>query len=382
VSEWLTTAWERFGPRARDVLFVAVALLAAFAETMARRHDGLLAWTLVGAAALVGALALWWRRRFPVAVTLIGLAVVAATGLPVVAFVGLFTLAVCRRDRVLVVLGALAIATLAITWSFDTADGWGRLVASAALVVGFVVTVGAYVGARHDLVVALRERAARAEADQELRTEQARLAERARIAREMHDVLAHKVSLIALQAGALEVQAAPTPAQVTASAELIRATAGEAMDDLREVLGVLRADPADRSDVVPPAQRDDIVSVVEASRRAGMQVELRLDVGEMPDALARTVHRVVREGLTNVHKHARGAATLVTVTADEGREICVEVVNRRPVGGGSLLPGSGVGLLGLAERVDLLGGTLDSGACPDGGWHVRARLPWLPGSAP
>ena len=233
----MTRAWERFGPRARDVVFVAVALLAAFAETMARRDEGALVWAPVGAIAVLGALALWWRRRAPVVVTLIGLAVVATTGLPVVAVVGLFTLAVRRRDRVLAAVGALAIATFAITWSVGTNDSWARLVVSAVLVVGFFVAAGAYVGARRDLVAALRDRAARAEADQEVRAEQARLAERSRIAREMHDVLAHKVSLIALQAGALEVQAAPTPSQVAASAELIRATAREAMDDLREVLG-------------------------------------------------------------------------------------------------------------------------------------------------
>jgi signal transduction histidine kinase len=357
-------------------VFVAVALLAAFAETMARRGEGALVWVPVGAIAVLGALALWWRRRAPVAVTLIGLVVVATTGLPVVAVVGLFTLAVRRRDRVLATVGALAIATFAITWSIGTSDSWARLVVTATLVVGFFVAGGAYVGARRDLVAALRDRAARAEAEQEVRAEQARLAERSRIAQEMHDVLAHKVSLIALQAGALEVQVAPTPAEVAASAGLIRSTAREAMEDLRDVLGVLRADRADGNDLAPPPGRDDIARVVEASRLAGTRVELRMDVGDLPHTVARAAHRVVREGLTNVHKHARGAATVVTLTGGPATGLTIEVTNRRPAGGATLLPGSGVGLLGLRERVELLGGTLDAGPCADGGWRLGAWLPW------
>jgi signal transduction histidine kinase len=145
--------------------------------------------------------------------------------------------------------------------------------------------------------------AMRAEAEQESRAEQARLAERARIAREMHDVLAHKVSLIAMHAGALEMQRVPDPEQVARTAGLIRTTAREAMEDLRDVLGVLRADTVD---LAPPPRRDDIARVVDASRAAGVQAELRMDVDELPDGLARTAHRIVQEGLTNVHKHARG----------------------------------------------------------------------------
>jgi len=372
----LTTMWERAGPRTRDLVCVLLGLLAAFAEARARRDEPAAVWSLIGSIAAVGAIALWWRRRYPVAVTLIGIVVFAVTGLPVVAAIGLFTLAVVRRDRVLAAVTVLAIASFAIVWAFDTDDGWPRLIVTAALVVGFFVAAGAYVGARRDLVDALRERAQRAEAEQEVRAEQARLAERSRIAREMHDVLAHKVSLIALHAGALEVQAAPSSEQVAASAALIRTTAREAMEDLREVLGVLRDDDPERRDLAPPPRRDDIARVVAASCAAGVQTELRMDVDDLPDPLARTAYRVVREGLTNVHKHARGAATVVTVAGERSTGVTVEVVNRRPVGGASLLPGSGVGLLGLEERVGLLGGTLEAGPGPDGGWRLVAQMPW------
>lgn len=377
MTAWLATTWERFGPRTRDLAFVALAAAAGFAETMAHRHQAATVWLPIGAAASIGAVALWWRRRYPVVVTLVGLAVAATTGLPLVAGIGLFSLAVGRRDRVLALVSAVAVATFAYTWSVGAGTGWPRIVAGATLVVGGFVVAGAYVGARRDLLVALRDRAERAEAEQAERAAQARLAERSRIAREMHDVLAHKVSLIAMHAGALEVQASASSEQVAASAELIRTTAREAMEDLREVLGVLRPEAANRADLTPPPGPDDIARIVESSRAAGVQAELHMAVDDLPAPIARTAHRVVREGLTNVHKHARDAATRVTISGSEASGVTIEVVNRRPAGGVvSLLPGTGVGLYGLDERVGLLGGSLESGPCPDGGWRLAAWLPW------
>jgi signal transduction histidine kinase len=187
------------------------------------------------------------------------------------------------------------------------------------------------------------------------------------------------VSLIAMHAGALEVQRAPSAQQVTDAAALIRTTAHEAMEDLRGVLGVLRAGDSDGTDLAPQLQHADIEGLVDASRATGMHVDLRVDLTALPNAIARTAHRVVREGLTNVHKHARGAATCVSVTGDEQRGVTIEVVNLRPVASATLLPGSGVGLLGLRERVSLVGGTLDAGPSSDGGWRLVAWLPWVAG---
>jgi signal transduction histidine kinase len=114
-----------------------------------------------------------------------------------------------------------------------------------------------------------------------------------------------------------------------------------------------------------------------------------MGVADLPDAIARTAYRVVQEGLTNVHKHARGAATSVTVAGDALNGVTVEVVNQRPVASATLLPGSGVGLLGLRERITLLGGSLGYGPCIHGGWRLTAWLPWpadgaraVPGGAP
>ncbi len=151
------------------------------------------------------------------------------------------------------------------------------------------------------------------------------------------------------------------------------------MEDLRDVLGVLRAgSDGDGTDLAPPPRGADIERIVEASRTAGVRTDLTMEVGELPDAVARTVHRVVQEALTNVHKHARDAATSVRITGDGARGVTVEVVNRRPVGSAALLPGSGTGLLGLRERIALVGGTLESGPTADGGWRVVA---WLPAAA-
>ena len=152
------------------------------------------------------------------------------------------------------------------------------------------------------------------------------------------------------------------------------------MEDLRDVLGVLRSGAdRDESDLAPPPRAADIERVVEASRAAGVRAELTIDVAELPDAVARTAYRVVREGLTNVHKHARGSATSVTVAGDEATGVTVEVVNQGSVARAALLPGAGVGLLGLRERETLLGGSLQAGPCADGGWRLRAWLPWHPG---
>ena len=374
--------WSRHGARARDVVFIVVAGLSTIAEALARRDEGALIWAPVLVVGLAGAAALWWRRQHPVAVTTIGVVVFVITQVPVVVAVGLFSLAIRRRDRVLVLMTLVTAMAFTVVPAVHSSSSWVGFLASGLIEAALLAAAGAYIGARRDLLTALRDRAAQAEEQQELRAEQAMLGERARIAREMHDVLAHKVSLIAMHAGALEVNAEAGPEQVRQTAGMIRTTAREAMEDLRDVLGVLRAGTdGDGTDLAPPPRGADIERIVEASRAAGVRTDLTMEVDEMPDAVARTVHRVVQEALTNVHKHARDAATSVRITGDGARGVTVEVVNRRPVGSAALLPGSGTGLLGLRERLALVGGTLESGPCPDGGWRVVAWLPASPAPA-
>jgi signal transduction histidine kinase len=368
--------WVRHAPRLRDVLYVGFSLLTIVAQAAA----GPSGWTskdwYVLGAGIVASGALFWRRRFPVTVTAITVAAMLTGGIFVPMGLALLTLAIRRRDLALAILGLAAYAAYVLN-SLGGAQLWVSLFTGPFLV-GTWIAIGAYVGARRDLMVSLRDRAERAEAERELRGEQARLGERARIAQEMHDVLAHKVSLIALHAGGLEVNPAVGADKVEGSARLIRETARQAMEDLREVLGVLRTDVSvDGADLAPVPKAADLERLVTASRDAGVTVGYD---GTLPDdvpvAVGRTVYRVVQEALTNVHKHARGAATDVRVHGARGDGVTVRVTNVRPVAAGSLLPGAGAGLVGLRERVQLAGGRLTTGPTADGGWQVEAWLPW------
>jgi signal transduction histidine kinase len=280
------------------------------------------------------------------------------------------------------VMSLLGYAAYVIPASFDQPQDLPVLVLTGPFVIGTFVAVGAYAGTRRDLVESLRDRAERAEAERELRADQARLAERARIAQEMHDVLAHKVSLIALHAGGLEVNPAKEPATVERAAGVIRETARQAMEDLREVLGVLRHDVSPNGAALTPVPNaSDLARLVEASRNAGVTVRCEIALPpDLPETLGRTAYRIVQEALTNVHKHAR-AATDVLVRGDPGHGLTVRVTNVRPAVAGSLLTGAGAGLVGLRERVGLAGGVLTAGPVSDGGWRLEAWLPW-PGTSP
>jgi signal transduction histidine kinase len=246
--------------------------------------------------------------------------------------------------------------------------------------IGGLLAWGMYVRARRELVGTLRERAERAEAEQAAMADRARADERTRIAREMHDVVAHRVSLIALHAGGLELRPDVPPGEVERTAGLIRRTARLAMEDLRGALGVLRApDAAVGAPDAPQPTLADVPRLVEDSRSAGERVSLELDVPPdawPPESVGRDAYRTVQEALTNVHKHAHGAATTVTVHGAPGEDLTIEVRNRLPVGRATpMLPGAGAGLLGLRERVTLAGGEIAHG--PDGGdFVVRARLRW------
>jgi signal transduction histidine kinase len=371
--------FRRLVRQATDLALVLTSLAVALATTGSAPQWIDRPRPVIAVAAVVGSLALWWRRRYPVAVTLLGAATFVLSANPVPLVVGLYTTAVRRRDLVLVAVSVVGIGALALPDAIDHPSwGWGPWITGCALAL-FPVVVGAYVGARRDLVASLQERADRAEAERELRAAQARAGERTRIAREMHDVLAHEVSLIALHAGALEVNAAAGPERVEESAALIRRTAVHALEELREVLGVLRSDDGEVGELRPAPRAEDIARLVAASQAAGVAVTLDGDVPDLPDAAARAVHRIVQEGLTNVHKHAAGAATSVAVAGDEPTGVTVSVRNLRPVGASARtapLPGAGAGLAGLAERVRLLGGRFTSRATPDGGWRLEAWLPW------
>ena len=209
------------------------------------------------------------------------------------------------------------------------------------------------------------------------------MAERTRIAREMHDVLAHRISLLALHAGGLEVRPDLPPEKVRETAELMRVTARQALEELRGVIGVLREEAG--HDPPPPAAPQptltDIRRLVEETRLAGARIDLEMHVDhadDVPSALGRDAYRIVQEALTNIGKHASGSTAWVQVTGGPEDGLHVRVRNRKPLRAatGPGLPGSGAGLLGLQERVTLAGGTLVHGPDGSGDFVVDAELLW------
>jgi signal transduction histidine kinase len=321
---------------------------------------------VIAIAGVLGSAAQWPRRRWPLVATAGGAAAYVLSGNPGPLLVGLYSGAAYAPRRLVWPAALIGWAGFAGRSWLD-ADHLGLTDAFyAALLAGLGVAVGRYASTHGALVESLRERARHAEAERELREEQARAAERARIAREMHDVLAHKVSLIALYAGALELHAGGSE-RLEQGTALIRTTAREALQELRGVLGMLRTEPA------PFAE---LASLVATSAQAGQPVELSDEAGTMPAATARVVYRIVQEGLTNAGKHAPGAPTTVSLRRDADGSVTVSVRNDAGVPAG--LPGAGLGLVGLAERIRLVGGSLHSGPVGDG-WELRAVVPWVEG---
>lgn len=230
--------------------------------------------------------------------------------------------------------------------------------------------------ARHQVLWSLRERARKAEAEQGRRVAEARALERTRMAREMHDVLAHRLSLLATYAGALEYRPDSSPEKLAKAAGVIRTGVHQALDELREVINVLRDE--DVYEGRPQPTFHDLTALVAESREAGTTIaydDLVADATTLPPATGRTAYRIVQEGLTNARKHAAGHPVTLTVTGQPGDGLRIALTNPGS-NGASLTPGSGTGLVGLTERVQLAGGTLDHGRLPDGGFRLEASLPW------
>jgi signal transduction histidine kinase len=321
------------------------------------------------------ALAVLVRRANPYPLLAVGAAAWALMSAPWGLMVGGYTLATRpRRLRwYLVPLGVLlVIARLLLLTDVDVRFA----VAAALLVVGVPVLLGLWVGTRRALVANLRDQAERLEREQLLDAERARAQERARIARELHDVVAHRVGLMVLHAGALEVSLADPAA--ARQAALVRETGREALRELRDLLGVLR-EGSDGVLLDPQPTLADLERLVQQSRDLGMEVSVAVDGTRrrLPATVERAAYRLVQEALTNVHKHAADATTEVGVCYLAER-LEVAVRNARPADGphpGLALAGGGHGLVGLRERVTLLGGTFQAGPRPDGGFEVRASIP-------
>jgi signal transduction histidine kinase len=365
--------------RRRDRVIDALVYLFAFAVAAATLRD---TWDqqppwlrvvaiVVGIAALVS---LRWRRNHPSAVGIgigvVALVIITASGANLVAA---FNAAVRARGRDFAIVAGLAIA-----WAFANpllypphGVSYGFDAGASLLMAGTAIGWGLFVRARRQLVRSLRDQADRAAGE-------ARAAERRRIAREMHDVLAHRLSLLSVHAGALEFRPDAPAEEVAEAAGVIRESARAALDELRGVIGILREDGGESLTEPPQPTLADLAALVEESRAAGMRITERIELGDAAPAgaVGRTAYRIVQEGLTNARKHAPGAAVTLTVEAPGG-DLRVEVRSLAPVAvaAAPTLPGAGTGLIGLAERVTLAGGELESGVDPAGAFVLRARLP-------
>jgi signal transduction histidine kinase len=355
--------------------------------------DGL-AWVLLAAQGLTD-LSLVARRRAPIAVVGIFAAFTLAVTLlisplqalqpanpgniwaPLGAVVASYAPVYLADNRRRVIAAFAAIAVLAII----TARPWQPsatviIVGPLRIMLGPLVAI--YVVTRRRLVRALTERAERAEREQQLLAEQARAEERARLAGEMHDVVTHRVSLMVLQAGALRVTAPDEPTRK--AAEELRAAGCRALDELRDLVGVLRTtSDGDRTPQEAHPSTAELAMLAAESTAVGLPTELVEDGDPQlaSPVVGRTVYRIVQEALTNARKHAPGARVSVQVRYDPAN-VRVTIRNTpptQPADAGLVGTGSGMGLVALRKRIELVGGTLRADPDPDGGFLVEATLP-------
>ncbi|MYS09363.1 sensor histidine kinase [Streptomyces sp. SID6041] len=416
--------WER---RRSAVLDVGLALVSAlecglegigFAEKAALPVPvGVLFGLVIGSVLLV-------RRRSPIVVVLVSIAVTPAEMGFLMGIVGLYSLAASEVPRLITALlaGMSTVAVFVVTavrmrqdlaqtddgQSEISPGGWYVPVVAVFVTLGLnapPLLFGLYIGARRRLMESLRERADSLEQELSLladraeqRAQWARQEERTRIAREMHDVVAHRVSLMVVHAAALQAVALKDPQKAVRNAALVGDMGRQALTELREMLGVLREGAAPVAPVSVPLaavgraaaaaaeaaaedgpRLDALEGLCEQSRLAGTVVDLVVvgDVRSYAPEVERTAYRVVQEALTNVHKHAAGADVVVRL-AHRGAEVAMQVENGPcPVdaGAGVGLPSGGNGLVGMRERVLRLGGVFVSGVTDAGGFRVSAVLP-------
>lgn len=329
------------------------------------------------AVGLVAWVAVHLRRRWPVTtavvVTVLSAASTLAAGPACLAAVSLATR---RRWPELVGIGALSFGAAEVytrTHDISGNEPWWLTLSLNLLVVAGLLGWGMYIGSRRELVWTLRHRAERAEAEQELRAARAQSDERGRIAREMHDVLAHRISQISMQSGALAFRSDLDEHALRTGVGEIQSLANAALTDLRDVLGVLRDSSGALADRPQPTYAD-VATLVDQARTEGTRVELEDETeGTPPAATGRTAYRIVQEAITNARKHAPGALVRIRLTGSEDDGLDVRVSN--PLGFGAQVPGSGVGLIGLEERAHLRGGSLEH-RTEEGEFVLHAWLPW------
>lgn len=363
-----------------DIVIAGTLLVVGQAEVVLL-GEGPRAAPAAGFAVMAAVLA--WRRRFPVAVAVTVAAVelaVAQARLPIDSFVfvlPVFMLALYSVGRYAPLRRSLAgagVVLVFVTASVFAADGPGaENLGFSAVMVGAPWLAGWLVRRSTDQAVQAALRAQELKGSQAERERAAVVEERARIARELHDIVAHSVSVMTVQAGAIEEIAVRDPARAVDAAHAIRRTGREALDDLRRLLGVLRGERSPGDALAPQPGLTDLEPLLDQVRRAGLDVDVQVEGAPrpLPTGADLIAFRVIQEALTNTLKHAAASRVRIGMRYGPGG-LDIEVADD---GVGATVNGSGHGLVGMRERVGLYGGSVEYGTAPAGGFRVRAVLP-------
>jgi signal transduction histidine kinase len=383
----LRTWWRSLDRRVLDatvavlLLVVTVIPLATRSLVAGQRPSDI--WAYLLAVALC--VPFVFHRRFPVAaITVACCALVlyavgrynAYPGLPIFVLVAGVSLHSTRR-RALLAAGLAAVALSVAVWlqpeRVATASTW----VASLLAVAVAWLWGENLRNRRARWAAMEERARRLEAEREERDRQAVTDERLRIARELHDVVAHSMSVIAVQSGVANHVIDSRPAQARQALATIEATSRSALVELRRLLGVLRQGDDPVASLEPNPGMAEIGRLADQIRSAGVEVELKVEgePGDLPPGVDLSAFRIAQEGLTNVLKHGGGVAR-VLVRYSPGA-VAVEIADDGRAGtDGAPAEGTGHGLIGMRERVAVFGGQLTAGPVPGGGYQMSARLPY------
>jgi signal transduction histidine kinase len=339
--------------------FDAIAIVAILSPLFARRRFPFGAPVAVGAAVVLTTFVDARLTPFAFVTFLVGCGAVFLMGL--------------LRDRTQAVAGlALAVGVDALVEYKDPKGNLGAFIATS-VIFAIVWTIAYALGRKFKEADEAKERAARAEREREERARSAVTDERARIARELHDVVGHSVSVMTVQASAVRRLLRPEQQRERESLLIVEQTGREALAEMRRMVGVLRR-PEEAPALAPQPSLKHLDKLVEQAREAGLPVELRVegDPLPLPAGLDLTAYRLVQEALTNALKHARAQHAEVLVHySDEHVELTVSD-DGRGAGDGD---GGGHGLVGMRERMTVYGGELEAGPRPEGGYRLRARLP-------